>query len=89
MVAGKEVTPKDRRAADRLKRYWAVGQGSARINWGTEGDFRRCVTNLSPHLKDPEGYCAQMHHDVLGYWPGSHSKTSGKGKAKGAAKKAK
>ena len=87
MVAGKEVSPQDKRNTDRLHRYWSKGQGALRISWGTEGDFRRCVTNLSPHLKDPEGYCAKMHHDVLGYWPATHAKMDGK--AKGAAKKAK
>lgn len=70
MVAGKEASPQDVRNTERLKRYWSKGQGALRIAWGTEGDFRRCVMNLSKHLKDPEGYCAQMHHDVLGYWPG-------------------
>lgn len=70
MAAGKEITPQDKRNADRLRRYWTKGQGAIRIAWGTEGDWTRCVTNLSPHLKDAKGYCADLHHEVLGYWPG-------------------
>lgn len=77
MVAGKEVTPQDRRNANRLRRYWAVGQGAARIQWGVEGDFRRCVLNLRRHIKDPEGYCAKLHKDVVGYWPGDKRNRKG------------
>lgn len=43
--------------------------------------------NLKPHLKDAEGYCAKLHHEVLGYWPATHAKMSKAGK--NAAKKAK
>lgn len=82
MVAGKEASPQDVKNTERLRRYWSKGQGSLRIAWGTEGDFRRCVTNLRKHLKDPEGYCAKMHHDVLGYWPATHAKMDGKNKNK-------
>ena len=88
MVAGKEASPKDVKNTEQLKKYWGTGMGAAKINWGTEGDFSRCVMNLSRHLKDPQGYCAQLHHDVLGYWPATHAKMD-RGKAKGAAKKAK
>ena len=77
MVAGKEVTPQDRRNTNRLRRYWTVGQGAAKIQWGVEGDWTRCVLNLRRHMKDPEGYCAELHHEVLGYWPGDKRNRKG------------
>jgi hypothetical protein len=39
MVAGKEVTPKDVKATDRLHAYWAHGEGADKIQWGVPGDF--------------------------------------------------
>lgn len=89
MAAGKEATPGDVKATERLRRYWSTGIGAAKINWGVEGDFDRCVMNLGKYIKDPKGYCAKMHHDVLGYWPAQHAKMDGKNAAKNAAKKAK
>ena len=56
-----------------LKEYWLNGEGSVKIAWGTPGDFDRCVTEVTseaPTLKDVKGYCAQLHHDKLGVWPG-------------------
>lgn len=39
MVAGREATPKDAAATERLMRYWAEGPGAAKIQWGVPGDF--------------------------------------------------
>jgi hypothetical protein len=39
MVAGKEVTPKDAEATERLKAYWRTGAGAQIIRWGVPGDF--------------------------------------------------
>ena len=44
MVAGREVTPADHANTERLMRYWAEGEGAAKIRWGEAGDFDRCVT---------------------------------------------
>lgn len=73
MTAGKEVTPKDVRDTDRLKRYWNT---NPEIAWGTDGDFDRCVALVRAHtpMKDPEGYCAERHHDATGIWPATHAK---------------
>lgn len=60
--------------ARRLHEYWARGEGSTRIAWGTDGDFDRCVTLLGRFVADPKGYCAKMHHEVLGIWPATHAK---------------
>lgn len=54
-----------------LERYWTRGEGAAKIRWGTPGDFNRCVRNLREHFpRDPEGLCANLHHEALGVWPG-------------------
>lgn len=61
----------------RLKRYWKYGAGSLKIRWGTDGDFTRCVNELSRHVTSEnmvKGLCANMHHEVLGYWPGDTGK---------------
>lgn len=39
MVAGREATPGDAAATERLMIYWAEGPGSAKIQWGVPGDF--------------------------------------------------
>ena len=55
-----------------LHEYWAHGPGSIKIAWGTKGDFDRCVKLVEAHsgMKNPEGYCAKLHKDVLGVYPG-------------------
>lgn len=72
MVAGKELSPGDVIATERLKRYWAHGAGAARIRWGVPGDFDRCRVELAKYLPPGEvdGYCADRHHDATGAWPG-------------------
>lgn len=55
----------------KLKRYWLVGKGAAKIRWGVPGDWARCVRQLRKYFPtDPEGLCANLHHDALGEWPG-------------------
>ena len=70
MVAGKEASPEDAKNTERLRQYWAHGAGAAKINWGVPGDFSRCVAELGKYVRDPAGYCAKMHHEVTGGWPG-------------------
>lgn len=54
-----------------LRDYWLNGEGAAKIRWGTEGDFRRCVTHLREHVgSNAEGTCANLHRDATGMWPG-------------------
>jgi len=82
-VAGKEVTPTDVGDTDRLKWYWAHGEGAAKIAWGQPGDFNRCRTNLGKYVppgRELDGLCANLHHDALGVWPGQED--GGKGKHK-------
>jgi hypothetical protein len=63
------------RETSRLRNYWAVGPGAARIAWGTPGDFNRCRANLAEYVQRPDwlaGLCANIHFDALGFWPGQH-----------------
>ena len=53
-----------------LKAYWVRGKGAAKIRWGTDGSFRRCVRLLREHFpKNPEGLCAKLHKAATGEWP--------------------
>lgn len=56
--------------AERLRRYWLHGEGAIKIRWGTPGDFDRCVRELNGKMRDPKGYCANLHHAANGFWPG-------------------
>lgn len=62
---------------ERLRQYWGWGQGALKIQWGTSGDFTRCDRELSRYILSDrmrKGFCANLHHDVLGYWPGDTGK---------------
>ena len=62
--------------AERLRRYWLHGEGAAKIAWGTPGDFTRCVAHLGKHMPGKaQGYCANLHKDANGYWPGDKRNT--------------
>lgn len=53
-----------------LKAYWAHGKGAAKIRWGEDGDFDRCVRHLSKYVEDPKGLCNTYHVAALGAPPG-------------------
>lgn len=79
MAAGQEATPGDMKASERLKRYWSKGEGNAKyIQFGTPGDFGRCVKALMQHANmskdNAEGYCYNRHVEALGYSPQEHAK---------------
>jgi 2'-5' RNA ligase len=69
--------------AEQLRRYWTIGAGGAKIRWGTEGDFTRCVRYLSEHMtpENAKGYCANRHHEMTGMWPGDRDNKALAGKA--------
>lgn len=54
----------------RLKTYWTVGKGAAKIRWKTAGDFNRCVRHLGKYVEDPEGLCNTYHQAAVGAPPG-------------------
>ncbi|MEU5181140.1 HK97 family phage prohead protease [Streptomyces longwoodensis] len=61
--------------ADNLRSWYTHGEGAARIGWGSDGDFDRCVAIASEHMS-PElakGYCNLRHHDALGIYPATHA----------------
>jgi hypothetical protein len=68
-----ETSPGDVKAAERLRHYWAHGEGAAKVGWGTPGDFDRCVEHVGKYMRDPKGYCNLRHHEALGYYPATHA----------------
>ena len=88
MVAGREASPADVVATHKLFDYWAHGEGAAKIQWGTPGDFARCIADVQaavtkdgkPPLKDSmvRGLCANLHHAATGAWPGHAASEQGK-----------
>lgn len=68
-TGGAERDPVD---TERLMRYWAHGEGAAKIGWGVDGDFDRCVLHLSKYVGPGvvKGLCANLHHRATGAWPG-------------------
>jgi 2'-5' RNA ligase len=65
--------------AERLREYWAHGEGAAKIRWGEPGDFDRCVLHVGKFMADPKGYCAERHHEALGIWPATHARMEREG----------
>jgi hypothetical protein len=56
-----------------LKRYWTIGEGGARIRWGTDGDLTRCHREVSKEVPvkdmtsdDVWGYCQNLHKRLFG-----------------------
>jgi len=77
---------RNRGNAEKLRRYWTVGKGGAKIRWGTGGDWTRCVRQLSKYLGPrAKGYCALRHKEMTGLWTGdkAHRQMYGR-KGKGA-----
>lgn len=63
------------RLGGELEEYWVRGEGAAKIRWGTEGSFDRCVRALRDKFpKDTEGLCANLHHEATGKWPAEGKK---------------
>lgn len=60
---------KSQESTRRLVAYWVRGEGAAKIRWGTDGSFDRCVRNLSDKVRDPQGLCAELHKEATGEWP--------------------
>jgi hypothetical protein len=63
---------RNRGNAENLRRWYVRGGGAAKIRWGQDGDFMRCVRIAAKHM-DPvraKGYCNLRHQDALGAPPG-------------------
>jgi 2'-5' RNA ligase len=62
---------RNRGNAEKLRRYWTVGKGGAKIRWNTKGDYERCVRHLSKHLGPrAKGYCQNRHKEMTGLYTG-------------------
>jgi hypothetical protein len=60
--------------AETLRRYWAEGEGAAKIRWGVGGDWYRCTKQLRKYMGvRAKGYCNLLHKRVLGYYPATHA----------------
>jgi hypothetical protein len=59
-------------STERLMEYWSHGKGAAKIDWGVDGDFARCETELGKYVSPAvlKGLCANLHHRATGAWPG-------------------
>jgi hypothetical protein len=63
---------RNRGNAESLRRYWTKGKGALKIRWGTPGDWKRCVRNLSKYMGPrAKGYCQLRHKEATGVYTGS------------------
>ena len=63
---------RNRGNAEELRRYWTTGKGAAKIRWGTEGDWKRCVRYLGKYMGvRAKGYCQLRHIEATGVSTGS------------------
>lgn len=90
-VAGRELSPKDIKNTERLKRYWTTGPGALKIRWGTPGAWRRChrhaLKYMPPHIA--AGWCTNISKRLGGHGVATHVGEKAKSVAKKAARAAK
>ena len=73
-AGGSDVITLDPETFAPIKEYWVHGKGAAKIRWGTDGSFDRCVRKLRKYFpKNPKGLCANMHKEATGQWPAEES----------------
>lgn len=65
-----------------LIKYWTRGKGGVLIGWGAPCDFCSCLDHLAKYVPPTQvkGFCAKLHHRVLGVWPGREDHHGHKGK---------
>lgn len=75
---GGTSTAADKHKARHLIRWYEHGEGAAKIRWGTDGDFMRCVRLASKHMtpENAKGFCNLRHQGALGAPPGKGHKTA-------------
>lgn len=79
-IPGVADTPEDFRNVERLKRYWTVGPGGAKIRWGTRGDLTRAHRYLMKYLKSSEkawGMAQNLHKRLFGVSNATKDKAAG------------
>jgi hypothetical protein len=78
---------RNRGQAEKLRKYWTVGKGAAKIRWGMGGDWSRCVKNLSKYMGPrSKGYCALRHKEMNGVWTGDKRHRQVYGRKKGGSR---
>lgn len=73
-AGGQAAHPGD---TQKLKDYWAHGEGAAKIAWAAPCAFCRCLTQLGKYVRPDElkGLCANLEHEATGHWPNAeHSR---------------
>ncbi len=63
------------RMPPKLRQSYLRGKASAKIGWGTPGDFDRCVAEARHHgvpVHMRKGMCATLHKKATGQVPGNH-----------------
>lgn len=67
---------------EKLRKYWTEGAGAAKIGWGTDCDFCRCLTEVGAALikngkhmsaEELKGFCANLHERATGTHPGGEN----------------
>lgn len=50
-------------------RYWAEGEGAAKIRWGVPGDYDRCLLHLGKYVGPGvvHGLCQNLHERATGF----------------------
>lgn len=72
-IEGKDATPGDAsQSARELINWYEHGEGAAKIRWGEDGDFMRCVGIAEKHMtpEQAKGFCSNRHLGALGVRPG-------------------
>jgi hypothetical protein len=73
------------KGAERLKKYWTVGEGAAKIRWGTKGDLTRAHRHLAKFVGPDRAWgLAQNYHEVVfGMSNIKHDKLTGQYEGRG------
>jgi hypothetical protein len=72
MTAGRETTPNDVKATERLREYWLHGKGAA-LWVETPDPWTNLYHQLLRFMSDDlaKRAAAQWFHERFGFWPGS------------------
>lgn len=67
-------------STEHLMEYWSHGEGAAKIRWGTDGDFDRCIRQVQEAVtkggnkplpdREIKGLCSNLHQRATGARPG-------------------
>ena len=63
------------RMPPQLQKSYIAGKAAAKIGWGSDGDFDRCVAEARHHgipARMRKGMCATLHKKATGKVPGKH-----------------